>query len=147
MAFTDRLRQQHDSATIMTDHLRNLVRRDRPGDYAIEIATQLARLLNVLRIHLAEEDEYLYPTLIAIEDRNAAALAQRYQLEMGSLASNLEDFMQRWSSSAVIALNFAAFKIALDLLLGALLARIECENATLYPIADALIADVRDKAA
>ncbi len=147
MAFTDRLRQQHDLATIMTDHLRNLVRRDRPGDYAIEIATQLARLLNVLRIHLAEEDEYLYPTLIAIEDRNAAALAQRYQLEMGSLASNLEDFMQRWSSSAVIALNFAAFKIALDLLLGALLARIECENATLYPIADALIADVRDKAA
>jgi len=147
MAFTDRLRQQHDLATIMTDHLRNLVRRDRPGDYAIEIATQLARLLNVLQIHLAEEDEYLYPTLIAIEDRNAAALAQRYQLEMGSLASNLEDFMQRWSSSAVIALNFAAFKIALDLLLGALLARIECENATLYPIADALIADVRDKAA
>lgn len=147
MAFTDRLRQQHDLATIMTDHLRDLVRRHRPGDNAIAITTQLARLLSMLRSHLAEEDEYLYPVLIAAEDRTAAALAERYQAEMGSLAWEAEEFMQRWSSSPVIALNFAGFRIALDQLLGALATRIECENATLYAVADALIPDRRGKAA
>ena len=147
MSCTDRLRHQQNVATIMTCHLRNLVRRHRPGDNAIAIATQLARLLRVLRVHLAEEDEYLYPALIAIGDRNTAALAERYQAEMGSLAVNTEVFMQRWSSSAVIALNFAAFETALDLLLGALMARMECENAALYPVADGLLPDLRVKAA
>ena len=39
MAFTDRLRQQHDLATIMTDHLRDLVACHRPGDSTIAIGT------------------------------------------------------------------------------------------------------------
>ncbi len=147
MAFTDRLRQQHDLVTIMTDHLRDLVRRHRPGDSAIAIATQLARLLRARRIHLAEEDEYLYPALIAIKDRRAVALAERYQAEMGSLAWDLEDFMQHWSSSAVIALDFASFEIALDVLLTMLFARIERENDQLYPLADSIADDPLSNAA
>ncbi len=147
MAFTDRLRQQHDLATIMTDHLRDLVRRHRPGDNAIEIATQLARLLSVLRIHLAEEDELLYPALIATNDGIAVALAERYRVEMGSLAWDVEEFMRHWSSSAVIAQRFEAFESDLDRMLGALVARIDRENFSLYPIADALIPDPRLKAA
>ena len=147
MAFTDRLREQHDLATSTASRLRDLVFCHRPGDSAIAIATQLALLLNVLRVHLAEEDEYLYPVLIAIDDRSAAALAKQYQTEMGALAWKAEDFMRRWSSSAVIALDFAEFKIALDQFLGALEARIECENSTLYPVADALLHDERSKAA
>ncbi len=147
MAFTDRLRQQHDLVTIMTDHLRDLVRRHRPGDNAIEIATQLARLLSVLRIHLAEEDELLYPALIATNDGIAVALAERYRVEMGSLAWDVEKFMRHWSSSAVIAQRFEAFESDLDRMLGALAARIERENFSLYPIADALIPDRRLKAA
>ena len=147
MAFTDRLRQQHDAATILTRRLRNLVLLHRPGDDAVLIATELARLLSVLRIHLAEEDEHLYPALVATQESKAAALAERYRAEMGSLAWDVEDFMRHWSSSAVIALDFEAFQSDLDQLLGALVARIECENLTLYPVADALIPDWRGKAA
>lgn len=147
MAFTYRLRQQHDLATIMADHLRDLVRRHRPGDDAVQIAIQLARLVGVLRVHLAEEDDHLYPALRELSDGNAAALAERYQTEMGTLAWTIEEFMQRWSSSAVIALNFAAFRAALDALLADLMARIERENASLYPVADAVLAEPRSKAA
>ena len=147
MAFTDRLRDQHDLAIDTAGHLRDLVQGHRAGDDAIAIATQLARLQGLLRIHLAEEDQYLYPALIAVKDRRAAVLAEQFQNEMGSLAWVTEDFMQRWSSSAVIAVNFAAFNLALDCLLGTLAARIERENITLYPIADALIPDLRANAA
>ena len=140
MAYTDRLRQQHDLATIMTEHLCNLVRDHRPSDDATAIATQLARLIGVLRVHLAEEDEYLYPALMESHDRDAGQLAARFQTDMGALAWTMEEFMQRWSSSAVIALNFSAFRAALEVLLGTLLVRIACENETLYPVADAALA-------
>ena len=147
MAFSDPFRQQHDQATIAAQRLRELVQHYRPGDATIAIATQLARLFSVLRNHFAEEEQGLYRALTATRDRDAAALAKRYHREMGSLAWDWEEFMQRWSSSAVIALNFAGFEFSLDRLLVALEARIECENATLYPVADALFPDLQDRAA
>jgi len=147
MAFSDPLRLQHDEATIAARRLRELVHGHRPGDPTIAIATQLARLFSVLRIHFAEEEQGLYRALTAARDRAAAALAKRYHREMGSLAWEWEEFMQRWSSSAVIALNFAEFEFSLDRLLVALEARISCENATLYPVADALFPDLQGRAA
>ncbi len=126
--------------------MRHLVSHHRPGDDAIVIATELARLLGVLRVHLAEEDEFLYPALIATNDGIAAELAERYRVEMGSLAWDVEDFMRHWSSSAVIAQSFEAFQSDLDRILGALAARIKRENVSLYPVADTLIPDWRFKA-
>jgi hemerythrin-like domain-containing protein len=147
MAFSDRFRLQHDQATIMVRQLRTLVRQHQDGDDTARIAVQLARLFSALRSHLAEEEQCLYRRLTATYDREAAALAQRYHREMGSLAWDWEEFMQRWSSSAVIALHFATFEFTLDRLLAALDARIECEDTMLYPIADALFSDLQGKAA
>ncbi len=147
MAFSDRFREQHDQAIFAARQLRCLVNDHRPGGDTIAIATQLARLFSALRTHLSEEERCLYRALTAAKDREAAALAKRYHREMGSLAWDWEEFMQRWSSSAVIALNFTSFAYLLDRLLSALEARIECENTTLYPIADALFPDVQERAA
>jgi len=147
MAFSDRFRQQHDEVTAAARLLRCLVDGHRAGDGTIPIATQLARLFSALRNHLAEEEQCLYRPLTATKDRDAAALAQRFHRQMGSLAWDWEEFMQRWSSSAVIALNFATFGFSLARLLAALEARIECENTTLYPLADALFPDMKGEAA
>ena len=147
MAFSDRFRLQHESATIMVGKLRTLVDGHRPGDDTVAIAVQLARLFSALRCHLAEEERYLYRPLTATRNRDAAALAGRYHREMGSLAWDWEEFMQRWSSSTMIALDFAGFDYALGRLLAAVDRRIACENATLYPLADALFPDRQDCAA
>jgi len=147
MPFSDPFRHQHELAAAAARQLRCLVDGHRPGGETVAIATQLARLFSGLRNHLAEEEQCLYRALTAASNRDAAALARRYHQEMGSLAWDWEEFMQRWSSSAMIALNFTAFEYALDRLLGALDARIECENATLYPLADALFPDLHGRAA
>ena len=147
MAFSDRFRRQHDAATLSARNLRALVERHRPGGDTIPIAVQLARLFSALRSHLAEEERCLYRALTATSNRDAAALARRFHQDMGSLAWDWEEFMQRWASSTVIALDFAGFEYALDRLLAALDHRIECENATLYPVADALFPDLQGKAA
>jgi hypothetical protein len=147
MAFSDRFRHQHDQASMAARHLRALVARHRPGADPLPIAVQLARLFSALRSHLAEEERYVYRALTATRDRDAAALARRFHRQMGSLAWDWEEFMRRWSSSAVIAHDFAAFEYALDRLLAALDTRIVCENATLYPVADALFPDWQERAA
>ena len=147
MAFTDRLRQQHDQAATAAQQLRCLVGDHRPGGDALAITIQLARLFSGLRAHLAEEERCLYPALTATNDCSAAELAEQDHQEAGSLAWDWEEFMRRWSSSALIASSFASFEASLDRLLGALEARIACEEATLFPVADALFPDRQDKAA
>ena len=147
MAFSDPFRQQHDQATLAARRLRELVHDHRPGHATIAIATQLARLFSVLRYHFAEEERCLYRALTATRNRNAAALARRFHQDMGSLAWDWEEFMQRWSSSTMIALDFAGFEYALGRLLAALDQRIECENGTLYPVADARFPELQGRAA
>jgi len=147
MPFSDRFHRQHEQATATIGELRHLVRGHQPGTDAVAIAVQLARLFSALRVHFAEEDACLVRALIETGDGAAAALAARHQEDSGSLAWDWEEYMQRWSSSAVIALNFAAFAAALERLLGALEERIRQEEATLYPVADALFSDLQGKAA
>jgi hypothetical protein len=147
MAFSDRFRQQHEEAGRAAGQLRAMVERHRAGDDTVPIAVQLARLFSALRTHFAEEERCLYRALTATRNRDAAALARRFHQQMGSLAWDWEEFMQRWSSSTVIALDFAGFDYALGRLLAALDHRIERENATLYPVADALFPDLEGRAA
>ena len=142
MAYSDRFRRQHDAAILSARELRALVDRYRSGDDTVPIAVQLARLFSALRSHLAEEERCLYRALTATSNRDAAALARRFHQDMGSLAWDWEEFMQRWSSSTMIALDFSGFDYALGRLLDALDHRIACENATLYPVADALFPDL-----
>ncbi len=147
MSCTDQLRCQQQDAFRQANRLNALIDDYGEGDDAFPIAAHLARLLGILRVHLAREDDQLYPMMIASGDLRAAVVASRYQSDMGSLAWDLETFMLRWSSSACIATGFAAFRPQWVALFAALSARIECENTFLYPMADALPGHDRSAAA
>lgn len=138
MGRTAALRHEHDLAMAIADNLRAMAERYRCRDDALPIATELARLLHVLRLHLAEEDLRLYPSMIASGDWQAAKVARRFQAEMGGLAEIIEGFMQRWCSSSIIALDIDVFRRDLDRLSGALVRRIDRENQFLYPLAERL---------
>jgi hypothetical protein len=132
------LRGQHDAAMSMADRLIDLIDEYRGEADALPIALQFNRLVGLLRVHLAQEDVQLYPELVASGDRDIARLALAYVSEMGSLASELELFAKRWTSSAVIASEFETFaEDARDLVLK-LAFRIERENRHLYPLAELL---------
>lgn len=63
-----------------------------------------------------------------------------YAAEMGGLANELERFVRRWPSSAVIAGSFNEFADAARGMVLALAVRIERENRFLYPLAEAVAA-------
>ena len=128
-------RQQQATALLML-RLCNLVELYRDGRDALRIAMQLHRLLGQVRLQCAIEERTLYQPLIASGHAETAALASELRDRMGGLAHDLEAFMQRWSSSALIDSGFAVFKAELMALLGALDRHAEQSARTLYPMFD-----------
>lgn len=103
------LRNQHDAAMRIADSLIDLVDDYQCETDALLIALQFNKLIGLIRVHVAQEDDQLYPELIAADDPKVAKLALSYVSEMGGLATQLEVFARRWSSSALIATDFVDF--------------------------------------
>jgi hypothetical protein len=135
---TEFFRRQHQAANVLMLRLCNLVEFYRGPHDALRVAMQLARLLGQLRIHFANEDRGLLSVLIASGDCRSAALALRFRGELVTLSLELEAFIRRWSSSALIASDFATFRAELIRLLGRLDDQAERAVTTLYPVADRL---------
>ena len=125
----------------------NLIDAHRADDDAFPIALLLARWVSLLRSHLAMEDEWLYPAVVALGSLRAATIALVFEADMGNLAQRLEAFDRRWSSSAVIAGDFDRFRDEAFALFADFDRRIEREDRTLYPIAEASGVVVMPKAA
>lgn len=113
----------------------NLVDRIDAPDQAYPITVELAKLAKLLRVHLATEDEWFYPAMIASDEPVAAALAATYRDEVGGIAEAVEAFIAQWNSSAVIAMGFDRFRIDLIAMLRRIEQRIGREDDELYPLA------------
>ena len=114
----------------------NLIKAHRSGDDAYPIALQMTAWVSLLRSHLASEDEWFYPAMIASFDDRVSATAAEFQVDMGDLAERLEAFERRWSSSAVIRTRFARFRTEAFALFAAFDQRIAREDHMLYPLAE-----------
>ena len=138
MAHTDLLRLQHDAVSQMLVGINCQIRAYRGRDDAYRLTLGIAQLLGLLRIHLAREDEYLYPELINSGNCQTAALARRFVAEMGDFAGQLEEYAARWSTSAGITSRFDEFRRESRAIFAVLETRIRRENQQLYPLADRL---------
>jgi hypothetical protein len=138
MARTDSFRKQHrEILEIITESSSAL---ERPlDDAAIEtLRKAISTLSGKVGIHLAMEDEGLYPELLKHGDAQVKALAERYWSGMGGLRQSLGDYKKRWASSAAIRQDKEAFVSATKRLFTALRGRIAAEDNELYPRVDAL---------
>ena len=130
-----KLQAQHDALGRMMLRLINLVEGFQGSGQAMPITMELAKLAHLLRLHLATEDEWFYPAMIASGEPLAELLAASYRAEVGGIAGEVEDFLQRWNSSAVIEIGFVRFRAGLLALLGKIEERIGREDQELYPLA------------
>ncbi len=105
---------------------------------AVEITLMLARLTGILRIHLALEDEILYPALRNASDPDVARTAERYWQEMGGLANAFLDFIDRWKRADALLAAQDAFRTESAHVFAALADRIAREHGEIYPMAERL---------
>jgi hemerythrin-like domain-containing protein len=95
-------------------------------------ALHISRLAGQLKIHLMEEDEYLYPKLMNCTDDSIKSLADQYNNEMGNLAAEYTSFKSKFNMANKIKENMNEFLIEGKRVIGALKNRIEKENSGLY---------------
>lgn len=138
MTHTDELRRQHDAATQLMAGITGQIGVYRGPGEAYLLTLGIAQLLGLLRNHLTQEDEHLYPELINSHSPRTAALARRFAREMGDLAMHLEEYALHWSTSAAISAYFDEFREETITIFTSLNTRIRRENRQLYPLADRL---------
>ncbi len=136
MSRTAHLQSQHEAcfAIVQDIKARSVSIADRPG--AVEVTIMLARLTGILRIHLALEDEILYPALRNSNDPGIAEIGERYWRELGGMADTFLDFIDRWKRADVLLAEQARFRCESAEVFKTLAKRIAIEHREVYPLVE-----------
>lgn len=135
MAATDHFRKQHAEFIEMVRRIESMLEPQKLASAAAEVRGLLSTLMGKLSLHLAMEDNSLYPRMEKSNDASVREVAKKFINEMSGVKPALEDFGRKWSESAIRA-DAAAFCSETKRLFAILSDRIKRENAELYPLAD-----------
>lgn len=105
---------------------------------AAEIARLIIEMSSTIKLHLAVEDQVLYP---ALRNGNNAALARmgrKYQDEMGTIASAYMGFAERWNQASSVSGDPEGFRADANTVLKTVHDRMQKENTVFYPAIEAL---------
>lgn len=138
MAKTDQFRIQHKEILALAAEISTLALPIVQTGSEGAIKAKLNTLSGVLSVHLAMEDKSLYPAMASCQNTAAKALAQSFQHQMGGIASAFKSFTGRYPTGRHIADSAGGFSSEFKSILMALKTRIGKEEASLYPLADAL---------
>jgi hypothetical protein len=128
---TETYRRQHRR---LLDLAGSISRQLPQGAAAAEsIRTELSKLAGVLKLHLAMEDDGLYPSLAESDDAKVRETARAFAEEMGGLAAAFTSYSDRWTAVA-IAQDPDAFARETRRIFTALADRIDREDNNLYPL-------------
>lgn len=105
-------------------------------EHAEEIAAQIVAMSGVVRLHLAVENETLYPAL-ARGDLRLARMSLAYQNDMGDIAAEYLAFAGRWNLASRLAKAPEQFRQEANRVLRNLYLRIRREDREFYPAIEA----------
>ena len=128
----DRFKHEHADILESIATLRRLTQAGVAGN-AVQIAQSVVAMSSLIKLHLAVEDRVLYPALQNGTDANLARLGQRFQQEMGAIASAYMAFARRWNTADALRRDEAGFKADANVVLRQVYERMQRENRDFYP--------------
>lgn len=126
--------EQHKSISSEIYKIKDLVKREDFESQANEVAHHISTLAGRLKIHLLNEDRYLYPNLKESEDVNIANLAKEYQNEMGDLAVEFTSFKDKYNTKSKLLKNESEFRSEIDEIIRKIESRIKKEENGIYKL-------------
>lgn len=135
---THRFRTQHSEIGDIVGKIETILAKPAWSAQAQDIRQAFSELSAKLRIHLALEDDVLYPRLARHGDSKVRDLAVRYQTEMGGIRQVYEDFLSQWVHSGKLLTDPAGFQTTTKGLFAALKDRIHRENTEVYTLVDSV---------
>ena len=136
MTFTEPYRKQHGELLELAGQIGGCLNAEALKVDAGAVSQLLSSLAGKLNVHLAMEDNALYPRLMKSADTEVVATAQQYTEEMGGIKKVFGAYVNQWNNVAAIQTSPDEFITQTKDLFGALAQRIEKENTILYPMAD-----------
>jgi len=102
---------------------------------AASIAKSISRLSGILKIHLGNEDRYLYPSMKKSSDAVLQKKAGEFQDEMGNLSVEFMNFKDNYNTQSRIIKNKDIAKKEIDNMCKKIVDRMNREDNDLYPLA------------
>jgi len=100
------------------------------------IARSISRLAGTLKVHLSNEDRYLYPTMLENGDTTLKGKASEYQKEMGNLSQEFMIFKDKYNTSSKLITNRSSAKKEITDVFNKIEVRMQKEDNELYPLAE-----------
>lgn len=132
MAKSDVFKAQHKEILNLVGQLAPLA--PNAATKASDIRSILGQLAGKVSQHLAMEDMVLYKNMLA--NPTTKSVAERFQREMGGIASVFTSFVGKYASPAAIQANPAGFASEFSGLVKALGDRVKREESELYAAFD-----------
>lgn len=108
------------------------------SENAEEIARLIISMSSIIKLHLAVEDQILYPALRSGNNAVLARMGTRFQNEMGTIASAYMVFAERWNQADKVSKDPDGFRSDANSVLKTVHARMQKEDTVFYPAIEAL---------
>ncbi len=131
----EKFKKDHNEIMALMTELKKLVQSG-IAENAGPIAKQIVAMSSLIKLHLAAEDQVFYPALLKSKDPSVSKIGQKFQLEMGDIASAYKQFAGKWNIESKVSSDPAGFKEEANNVFTVLHQRIQKENQELYPLAD-----------
>ena len=128
----DKFKHQHVSILGSIAALRSLAHAG-VAHNAAEIARLIVAISSTIKLHLAVEDQVLYPALQRGGNADLARMGRQYQSEMASIASAYDAFARRWNTAEQVRRDAEGFRSEANVVLRRVFERMQREDHDFYP--------------
>ena len=127
------LKRQHKEIWGLLNQIEAILTKDFSGN-SFEILMKLGELSGKVKMHLAQEDQVLYPALLENKEPKVRETAQKFIQEMGGLSQAFNKFRAKYASVNSIKENPVQFAAEMKAVANTLYKRIRAEEQDLYPL-------------
>lgn len=133
---TDTYRKHHQELRGIADRISQVLDVAAITRDPANAAQAVRELFGKFSVHLALEDNSLYPRCLRDDDPRLRHLAQRFQAEMGDLGTRFDAYKKAWPGPLAISRDPAAFVADTVAVLDLLRARVQREENEFYDVVD-----------
>ncbi|MCR6630865.1 MAG: hemerythrin domain-containing protein [Magnetospirillum sp.] len=137
MRKTETYRQHHEELRAIAARIEALLDPATITANTHPVADAVRELFGKFSVHLAIEDNSLYPRAKALDNQNVRAVASRFETEMGGLSQRFDAYRKSWPGPLAIGRDPARFVEETRAVLDALRTRVAREETQLYDLIDA----------
>jgi hypothetical protein len=136
MQKTQSYRKHHDDLRTIVARLESLLDPAAITADTTPVVQAVRELFGKFSVHLAIEDNTLYPSCLAHADMRVRDTARRFQAEMGDLAAWFDSYKRTWPGPMAIGKDPQSFVAESREMLSRLKARVAREESEFYDLID-----------